>query len=88
MIYVIGNIGICLAGLWVVICRANLMSKESTKLHVRIIYTCAAALFVGSMLSPLGGDLIFLVTACASTSTLILMLLEDWLHGPPSYTCK
>lgn len=84
----IGNVILCLAGLWVVLCRANLMSREETRLSVRAMYTFAAVVFLASAMSPWWGALAFLVLACSSTSILILMLLEDWLDGPPSYTCR
>jgi hypothetical protein len=82
------NFLLCALGLWVVLCRANVMSESATLPYVRAIYTGCAMLFVASAVSPTWGPLVLLVMSCASTSALILILLESWLDGPPSYTMK
>lgn len=83
-----GNFLLCAFGFWVVLCRANVMSQTDTRFYVRAVYTGCATLFVASAVSPLWGPLALLVMGCASGSVLILMLLESWLDGPPSYTLK
>ena len=90
MTLTLANLVICLIGGYTCICRAIMMSKDDTKLAIRVQYVIWFGLFSASSISWTYGEPASVVQVIMSGAIVahLLLGLEAWKNGAPAYTMR